>query len=77
MVKNPPAVQETWFNPWVKKIPCRRAWLPTPVFSLGEFHRQRSLESYSPWDGKESDTTEQPSVSYCVLDNVTCCGKKR
>ena len=28
---------------------------PTPVFLSGEFHGQRSLESYSPWGCKESD----------------------
>ena len=27
---------ETWFDPWVGKIPWRRAWQPTPVFSPGE-----------------------------------------
>ena len=31
---------------------------PTPVLFLGEFHGQRSLVSYSPWGGKESDVTE-------------------
>ena len=24
-------------------------WLPTPVFLLGEFYGQRSLEGYSTW----------------------------
>ena len=33
LVKNPPAIQETWFNSWVGKIPWRRDRLPTPVFS--------------------------------------------
>ena len=28
---------------------------PTPVFLPGEFHGQRSLTGYSPWDCKESD----------------------
>ena len=28
------------------------------VFLPGEFHGQRSLEGYSPWGHKESDTTE-------------------
>ena len=37
------------FNPWVREIPWRRAWQPTPVFLPGESHRQRSLVSYSPW----------------------------
>ena len=42
MVKNPPAIQETWVlslgwkDPWVGKMPWRRAWQPTPVFLPGE-----------------------------------------
>ena len=36
----------------------RRQWHPTPVFLPGEFHGQRSLVGYSPWDHKESHTTE-------------------
>ena len=32
MVKNLPAMWETW----VRKIPWRRAWQPTPVFLPGE-----------------------------------------
>ena len=58
MVKNLPAVQETWFDPWDGKVPWRRERKPTPVFLPGEFHGQRSLMDYSPWDLKESDTTE-------------------
>jgi len=49
------------FNPWVRKIPWRRKWQPTPIFLLGEFHGQRSLADYSPKGSKESDTTEQQS----------------
>jgi hypothetical protein len=30
----------------------------TQVFLPGESRGQRSLEDYSPWGGKESDTTE-------------------
>ena len=36
------------FDPWVGKIPWRRAWQPTPVFLSGESHGQRSLARYSP-----------------------------
>ena len=36
------------FDPWVGKIPLRRAWQPTPVFLPGESHGQRSLVGYSP-----------------------------
>ena len=46
------------FNPWLRKIPWRRVWQPTPVFLPGESHGQRSLAGYSPLGCKESDTTE-------------------
>ena len=36
-----------------------RKWQSTPVLLLGRSHGQRSLEGYSPWGHKESDTTEQ------------------
>ena len=46
------------FDPWVRKIPWRRKWQPTPIFLPGEFCGQRSLVGYSPWGCKQSDTTE-------------------
>ena len=49
---------DTGSNPWVRKIPWRREWQPTPVFWPGESHGQRSLPGYSPWGHKESDMTE-------------------
>ena len=46
----------------------RREWLPTPVFLPGEFLGQRSLVGYSPRGHKESDTTEQLTLSlYKIL----------
>ena len=47
------------FDPWVRKIPWRRKWQPTPVFLPGKSHGQRSLVGYSPWGRKESDTAER------------------
>ena len=32
LVKNPPQCRRPWFGSWVRKIPCRRDRLPTPVF---------------------------------------------
>ena len=58
IVKNLPAMQGTWVQSWVGKIPWRKEWLPTPVFLPGEFHGQRSLLRNRPWGCKESDTTE-------------------
>ena len=45
-------------DPWVRKIPWRREWQPTPVFLAGESHGQRSLAGSSSWGCKESGTTE-------------------
>ena len=46
------------FDPWVRKIPWRGAWQPTPVSLPGKSRGQRSLVGYSPRDHKESDTTD-------------------
>ena len=48
----------------VRKILWRREWLPPALFLPGEFHGQRSLEGYSPWDRKELDTTEWLTLKY-------------
>ena len=36
LIKNLSAMRESWFDPWVGKIPWRRAWQLTPVFLPGE-----------------------------------------
>ena len=46
------------FHPWGGKIPWGNERLPTPEFWPGEFHGL-----YSPWGHKESDTTEELSLS--------------
>ena len=62
----------------VGKIPWRREWLPIQGWEdplekgrathssriPGEFHGQKNLAGYCPWGYKESDTTEQLSLSY-------------
>ena len=52
LVNNQPAIWETWFNPWVGKIPWRRGRLSTPIFWPGEFPGM-----YSPRGHKESGMT--------------------
>ena len=54
LVKNLPAMQETW----VGKIPWRRERQPTLVFWPGEFHELYSLSS-----SKELDRTERLPLS--------------
>ena len=55
-LKHLPEMWETWFDPWVGKIPWRRKWQSTPLFLPGESDGQRSLVGYSLWGRKESDT---------------------
>ena len=40
------------FDPWIRNIPWRRKWHPTPVLLPGESHGQRSLVGCSPWGCK-------------------------
>ena len=53
-------LQETWIgiDPWIGKIPWRRAWQPTSAFLPGDSHGQRNLVGYSARHHTESDTTE-------------------
>ena len=54
LVKNLPAMQETWFQSLGWEDPLEKEKLPTPVFWPGEFHGL-----YSPWGHKELDVTNQ------------------
>ena len=56
---------------WIRKIPWRRKWHPTPVFLPGESHGQRSLAGCSLWGRKESDTTERLSTLTPVARGVS------
>ena len=61
VVKNPPANAADMrcsFDSWVRKIPWRRIWQPSPVFSPGETYGWRSLMGDSLWGLKELDMTE-------------------
>ena len=60
VVKNPLASAgdiRNGFDPWIGKIPWRKARQLTPVLP-GKLHGQRSLAGCSAWGHRESDTTE-------------------
>ena len=59
MVKNLPAMQETWVRFLGWEDPLEKKRQPTPVFLLEESHGQRSLAGYSSWGHKEWDMTER------------------
>ena len=74
MVKNPPAMQETWvlFLGWEdlleKGMAMHSSILPCRI-------PQRSLVGYSPWGHKESDTTEQLTLSLSFLKMLMTAGE--
>ena len=58
LLANTKDVRDVGLDPWVKKIPWRRARQPTPVFLPGESHGQRTLAGYNLWSCKELDMTK-------------------
>ena len=68
MVKNLPAnAGDLMFDPWVTKIPWRRDWHPTPVFSPGKPHGQRSLVGNRPRGRREHDRATNAHFTFIHL----------
>ena len=58
VVKNPPAMQETWSGSLSQKDSLEKEMTTHSSILPGKSHGQRSLVGYSPWGRKELDTTE-------------------
>ena len=78
-VKNLPANAGNLYSIPGWEDPCRRKWLPIPVFLPGKFHGQRNLVGHSLWGCRESYTTERPAPSLSQVlilsdkpDNLIC-----
>ena len=67
LVKNLPAMQETWFQSLGQEDPLEKE-MATPVFLPGKSHGQRSPTGYSPWGCKKIKqnlaTKQQPDRHY-------------
>ena len=71
-VKRLPATQETWVQSLGQEDPLEKGmaihssilFFFFPVFLPGEFHGERSLVGYSPWDRKQWDRTERLTLHY-------------
>ena len=55
-------------DPWVRKIPWRRKWQPTPVFLPGESQGRGILVGCRLWGPTESDMTEQLHFHFHALE---------
>ena len=53
---------------WVRKIPWRRKWQPTPVFLLGKSYTQRNLMGYS-LSGPKGVRYESLNYNFMVIDS--------
>ena len=58
MVKNPPAMQETWVLSLVWEDPLEEGMTTHSSVLAWRANEQRSLVNYSPWDPKELDMPE-------------------
>ena len=58
MVRNLPAMQDTQADPWIRKIPWRREWKPTPVSLPGESHGLKGMAGCSPWGRMQEEIME-------------------
>ena len=75
MIKNPPAMWETWVRSLGWEDPLEERCGNSLQYScLENLHGQRSLAGHSPWGSKESDMTEQLSIAQHVCSEG-CCGK--
>ena len=63
MVKNLPAMQETQVRSRGQEDPLEKEMATHSSILAEEFHGQRSLMGYSTWGLKESDMTEQLTLS--------------
>ena len=55
------------FDPWVRKIPWRRKWQPTPIFLPEQSHGLSTLASYSPWDLSRTQLSDWACTTHRVL----------
>ena len=76
LVKNPPAVQETWFHSWVEKIRWRKDRLPTPVllgFPCGPAGKESTCNMGDlgsvPGSGRSPGEGKGYSFQYSGLEN--------
>ena len=66
------------FDPWVGKIPWRKAWQPAPVFLPGKPHGLRSPVGYSPWglrvrpDWNDLARTHLPGIFCTHIPGIFC-----
>ena len=78
VVKNPPAMQETWVQSLGWEDPLEKGIATHSIFLAWRIPRTEEPGRYSPWGCKETDTTEQlhlqqgPIVEHMGLYSIFC-----
>ena len=63
-------MQETWVQSLSQENPMEKGITTHSVFLPGKSYGQRSLVGYTPWGQKESDMTEQLTLSLFTFTDV-------
>ena len=61
-------LQEIWVRSLGQEDPLEKRMATHSNILGGEFHGQRSLADYSPWGSKESDTSEQLTLTFKIFN---------
>ena len=70
MVKNMPAMRETWVRSLDWEDALEKGMATHSSILAWRIHEQRSLACYSPWGLKESDMTER--LTHTTFKSVSC-----
>ena len=73
MVKNLPAMQETWVWSLRQEDPLRGEWLPTSILLPREFHGQRSLVGYRIYTYVFYSQILFLVIGYYKISNILLC----
>ena len=66
VVRNLPAMQETWVRALGQEDPLEKEMATHSVFLPGKSHGQRTLAGYSPWDCKSQTQHSNHSLPYSL-----------
>ena len=70
IIRNLPAMWETWIQSMGEEDSLEKEISTHPVFLPRKSQGQRSLMGYSPWGHKEADTTERLTFSLLVVNST-------
>ena len=74
---SPGGLTNPGIDPRSPVLPWKSEWQPTLVFLPGESHGQGSLVGYSPWGRKESNMTEQLTLTLLHCRQILNCRSHR